>query len=129
MPFTEITVHGAYRMLADGATAVLIDVRTPEEWDAVGVADLGSIGAQVRFATWTRYGTGEPNPDFLTDATNGLSPETPLLFLCRSGARSQAAAVAAEAAGYRVTFNVTEGFEGGPGKVGWKHAGLPWRQD
>lgn len=129
MPFTEISVHDAYQMLADDESAVLIDVRTPEEWSAVGVPDLGAIGKQVRYATWTLYGTGAPNPTFLSDATDGLSTDTPLLFLCRSGARSQGAAAAAEAAGYGTTYNVTQGFEGGPGKVGWKHADLPWRQD
>ncbi len=128
MPFTEISVHDAYQMLADDETAVLIDVRTPEEWSSVGVPDLGAIGKQVRFATWTLFGTGEPNPNFLADATDGLAPDTPLLFLCRSGARSQGAATAAEAAGYGTTYNVTQGFEGGPGKVGWKHADLPWHQ-
>lgn len=128
MPFTEISVHDAYRMLADDESAVLIDVRTPEEWSAVGVPDLGAIGKQVRYATWTRYGTGEPNPNFLNEATDGLAADTPLLFLCRSGARSQGAATAAEAAGYGTTYNVTQGFEGGPGKVGWKHADLPWQQ-
>ena len=128
MPFTEISVHDAYQMLADDESAVLIDVRTPEEWSAVGVPDLGAIGKQVRYATWTLYGTGEPNPNFLSEATDGLPAETPLLFLCRSGARSQGAAMAAEAAGYGTTFNVTQGFEGGPGKVGWKHADLPWQQ-
>ena len=128
MPFAEISVHDAYQMLADDETAVLIDVRTPEEWSSVGVPDLGAIGKQVRFATWTLFGTGEPNPNFLADATDGLAPDTPLLFLCRSGARSQGAATAAEAAGYGTTYNVTQGFEGGPGKVGWKHADLPWQQ-
>lgn len=128
MPFTEISVYDAYQMLADDESAVLIDVRTPEEWSAVGVPDLRAIGKQVRYATWTLYGTGAPNPNFLSEATDGLPAETPLLFLCRSGARSQGAATAAEAAGYGTTFNVTQGFEGGPGKVGWKHADLPWQQ-
>ncbi|NDH11261.1 MAG: rhodanese-like domain-containing protein, partial [Actinobacteria bacterium] len=30
--------------------------------------------------------------------------------------------------GFGTTYNVTHGFEGGPGAVGWKHAGLPWTQ-
>jgi len=58
-----------------------------------------------------------------------------VLFLCRSGARSRAAAMAATAAGYARAYNVAEGFEGDldaeghRGRVnGWKVAGLPWRQ-
>lgn len=125
MAFTEISVHDAFQLLSDDPDAVLVDVRTPEEWAAIGTPVLDSIGKQVRFATWTMYGTGEPNPNFLTEATDGLAPDTPLLFLCRSGARSQAAAIAVEGAGFTTTYNVTEGFEGGPGKVGWKHTDLP----
>ncbi|MAJ88804.1 MAG: sulfurtransferase [Acidimicrobiaceae bacterium] len=128
MPFTEISVADAYRLLADDPSAVLIDVRTPEEWAQIGVATLDSIGKQVRFATWTWYGTGERNPNFLAEATEGLDMETPLLFLCRSGARSQGAAMVAEASGFGTTYNVTQGFEGGPGAAGWKYAGLPWTQ-
>ena len=128
MPFTEISVVNAYQLLADDPSAVLIDVRTPEEWQQIGVPTLEAIGKQVRFATWTWLGTGERNPNFLAEATEGLDSEAPLLFLCRSGARSQGAATVAEAAGFSTTFNVTEGFEGGPGAVGWKTADLPWTQ-
>ena len=128
MPFTEISVTDAYQLLADDPSAVLIDVRTPEEWAQIGVPTLEAIGKRVRFATWTWFGTGEQNPNFLAEATEGLDVETPLLFLCRSGARSQGAATVAEAAGFGTTYNVTHGFEGGPGAVGWKHAGLPWTQ-
>ena len=58
-----------------------------------------------------------------------------MAFLCRSGVRSQHAAVLATANGYRAAYNVLEGFEGdrspqGQRRVnGWQMAGLPWRQD
>jgi rhodanese-related sulfurtransferase len=63
-----------------------------------------------------------------------VRPERPVLFLCRSGVRSAAAAEAAARAGYAHAYNVTEGFEGPldadghRGVSGWKAAGLPWRQ-
>ena len=53
-----------------------------------------------------------------------------LLFLCRSGVRSVAAANAATAAGF-TAYNVLEGFEGQPDQSaartvnGWKNSGLP----
>ena len=40
MPFTEISVTDAYQLLADDPSAVLIDVRTPEEWTQIGVPTL-----------------------------------------------------------------------------------------
>jgi rhodanese-related sulfurtransferase len=59
-----------------------------------------------------------------------------MLFLCRSGARSRAAAMALTAAGYTSCYNIAEGFEGNPDAErhrgttgGWKAAGLPWAQD
>jgi rhodanese-related sulfurtransferase len=58
-----------------------------------------------------------------------------VLFLCRSGARSHDAAIAATAAGYTQCYNVLEGFEGDRDAHGhrgalngWQAAGLPWQQ-
>lgn len=133
MAFTEISVHDAYQLLVEDPAAVLVDVRTPQEWNLVGIPVLDAIGKQARMVMWTAYGSGTPNPDFVEQATGGLDPSTPLLFLCRSGVRSQGAATAAAAAGFTTTYNVSEGFEGdldadGHRTTGWKHAGLPWRQ-
>jgi rhodanese-related sulfurtransferase len=53
-----------------------------------------------------------------------------LVFLCRSGQRSIAAAIAASQAGF-TAYNVLEGFEGEPDRYGertvngWKNRGLP----
>jgi rhodanese-related sulfurtransferase len=77
------------------------------------------------------------NPDFPNRLAETVpSRTTPLLFLCRSGARSRAAAMALTAEGYSRCFNIAEGFEGNldanrhRGQVGgWKAAGLPWVQD
>ena len=61
--------------------------------------------------------------------------DAPLYFLCRSGIRSKAAAIAMAEAGFTACFNVAGGFEGPPddrghrgGSSGWKAEGLPWRQ-
>ena len=57
------------------------------------------------------------------------------LLICRSGARSAAAASALTAAGYENCWNVAQGFEGdrdGEGHRGtvggWKAVGPPWVQ-
>ncbi len=79
MPFTEISVTDAYQLLADDPSAVLIDVRTPEEWAQIGVPTLEAIGKRVRFATWTWFGTGERNPNFLAEATEARCRDPPAL--------------------------------------------------
>ena len=65
----------------------------------------------------------------------GVSAAAPVLFLCRSGVRSRAAAVALTQAGQELCYNIAQGFEGPlddkqkRGAVdGWKVAGLPWAQ-
>jgi len=78
----------------------------------------------------------EVNSGFIVALTEAAPDNTaPVLFLCRSGVRSRAAAAAATAAGYETAYNIAEGFEGDAdaeghrGRVGgWKVAGLPWRQ-
>ncbi|HEX8009473.1 MAG TPA: rhodanese-like domain-containing protein [Casimicrobiaceae bacterium] len=110
--------------------AQLIDVRTRPEWDYVGHVP-GSI-----LIEWNSYPSGMRNPAFLDQLREAAGDrETPLLFLCRSGHRSDAAARAAAAAGYTMAFNVLEGFEGDRdaqghrGTIGgWRKAGLPWVQ-
>lgn len=59
-----------------------------------------------------------------------------LFFLCRTGGRSQEAAIAMTQVGYTRCYNVTDGFEGpadGNGQrgtiAGWKAEGLPWGQN
>jgi rhodanese-related sulfurtransferase len=90
---------------------------------------------------WQSFPSGTPNPGFVAQArqalaASGAGPDTPVLLLCRSGARSRAAAIALTAAGYGACFNIAHGFEGDKdtqghrGSVaGWKATGLPWRQN
>ena len=120
------------RLKADGS-AVLVDVRTEGEWANVGVPDLSSVGGEPLFLQWIEAPTMLPNPAFADDLAaelerRGATAETPVFFLCRSGARSSAAASAMAARGYSQTYNVAGGFEGSPaaGLEGWRDSGLPW---
>ncbi|MCU0869475.1 MAG: rhodanese-like domain-containing protein [Burkholderiales bacterium] len=111
-------------------SARLVDVRTRAEWDYVGRVP-GSLEIE-----WQRWPGGVPNAAFMDELQLAVPDRaTPLLFMCRSGARSHAAATAAKAAGYRQVFNVLEGFEGDRDAAGhrntiggWRAAGLPWTQ-
>lgn len=117
----------AHALLQAGAR--LVDVRTRPELVYVGRIP-GSIALE-----WQTYPGNQPNPEFLNELAAVTDKDEPLMFLCRSGARSHSAAEAATRAGWRECYNVLEGFEGDKdgqqhrGTVGgWRKAGLPWIQ-
>jgi rhodanese-related sulfurtransferase len=127
----------AWDLLNSKPSAQLIDVRTKPEWSFVGIPDLSSIGKQTVLLSWQVYPSMDKNSEFAAQIKKAIpAADTPLLFICRSGARSRAAAETMTAQGYSACYNVAEGFEGNPdrehhrGRVsGWKAAGLPWAQE
>lgn len=116
----QITNDAAWQMLLDDDQAVLIDVRTETEWRNVGVPDATETGRPARFVYWTDE-AGDANPQFADLATDGVDPGAPILLLCRSGARSNAAAELLTEMGYTKAMNIVGGFEcpQEPG-AGWK---------
>lgn len=133
----DVTPQEAFDALKRDAKAALIDVRTQPEWSFVGLPDLRAANRQPVLVEWQSYPAMARNPDFAAEvARAGIGRGQPLYFLCRSGARSRAAAIAMTAEGYGPCYNVAGGFEGNRdaeghrGTVeGWKAAGCPWRQD
>jgi rhodanese-related sulfurtransferase len=128
----------AWEMLSQEPGAVLVDVRTQPEWTFVGIPDLGNLGKKTVLLSWQVYPQMAIDADFVAKLKPqlGTDLDAPLLFICRSGARSRSAAQAATAAGFRRCYNVAEGFEGDKDSArhrgqqgGWKAAGLPWVQD
>ena len=127
----------AWALLAGDPASVLIDVRSLPEWQFVGVPDLSGLGKRPVLVGWHLYPAMNENPGFYDELRRkGVEPHMPALFLCRSGGRSRAAAMAMAAMGYARCYNVAGGFEGPPdtgrhrGTVGgWKVAGLPWIQE
>jgi rhodanese-related sulfurtransferase len=132
----DATPAEAWEILEHEAEAQLIDVRTDAEWTYVGLPDLGRLGKKPLTIAWQLFPTGEQNPRFVAEVERlGLKKHGAILCLCRSGARSKAAAQALTARGYGACFNIKDGFEGGHDadrhrgtKTGWKAAGLPWLQ-
>jgi rhodanese-related sulfurtransferase len=123
-----VTPAEAHALIQSGA-ARLIDVRTRFENEYVGRVP------NTVLIEWKAMGAPGPNPDFLTQLAQAGSKQDNYLFLCRSGVRSHAAAVAATQAGYSGAFNILEGFEGDldaeghrGSKGGWRKSGLPWVQ-
>ncbi len=126
----------AWQLLSERKDAILIDVRTRAEWNYVGLPDLEVIGKKPALIEWQIFPSMQVNSEFVSALSGAVANKgAPLLFLCRSGVRSVAAAKAMSAAGYSLCINVAEGFEG-PLDMhakrgtagGWKAAGLPWRQ-
>jgi rhodanese-related sulfurtransferase len=132
----DITAADAWERLQADPKAQLVDVRTMAEWNFVGLPDLSSLGRQVHCIEWQAFPTGARNPVFVSEAAQVLGDKNaPVLLLCRSGARSRAAAIALTEAGFAQAFNIAGGFEGdmdGEGhrgnRSGWKAENLPWRQ-
>jgi rhodanese-related sulfurtransferase len=132
----NVSSRQAWEALEQEPHAQLVDVRTTAEWSYVGIPELAPLGKRAALIAWQEFPSGEINPAFTADLSRaGLKPDQPVYFLCRSGARSLAAARAAEAAGFAHAFNVADGFEGPPDHeghrsrvAGWKAEGLPWRQ-
>jgi rhodanese-related sulfurtransferase len=122
----------AFERLRDSPNAWLVDVRTLPEWQFVGVPAVERL---VR-VSWQEYPTMQVNDEFVRLVEDaGVPKDAEVLCICRSGARSAAAAAALTQAGFTNCYNVAEGFEGDKdehgrrGSVGgWKAAGLPWVQ-
>lgn len=130
----DLTPREAWELLERDPDAVLVDVRSEAEWTFVGVPDLTALGKQALGVSWSSWPGGERHPDFVGELRRAGVGDGPVVFLCRSGARSQAAAAAATDAGLEPAYNVAEGFEGHlddhghRGESGWRARGLPWRQ-
>lgn len=131
----DATASEALRVLADNEVSALVDVRTRPEWMFVGLPLLPG-GKDPILLEWQVFPAMTVNTAF-ADALAEACPDkdAPLFFLCRSGARSLAAAQQMTALGYTQCFNVVDGFEGPPDAeghrgttAGWKASGCPWRQ-
>lgn len=128
-------------MLSGDSSAVLVDCRTRPEWSFVGIPDLNALEAKAVFAEWQVFPSMQVNAEFAAQLrAGGADPDAdedrPMLFICRSGVRSKAAAIAMTQAGFGPCYNVSGGFEGPlddnkhrGGSEGWKAASLPWIQE
>ena len=132
----DLSPQEAWTLLQSDPKARLVDVRTSAEWNFVGITDLSTLGRDAALVEWQTLPAMQVNPDFVAQAAKACrETEAPVLFLCRSGARSRSAAIAMTRAGYLKAYNIAGGFEGDLDperhrgrKNGWKASGLPWKQ-
>lgn len=127
-----LTAAEAYELLQLAPNATLVDVRTRAELDWVGYVadDIKTVEIE-----WVTYPTMKMNPNFVAHLKEQVDAEALVLFLCRSGIRSYAAAAAATQAGFSACYNILDGFEGNRDSEhhrnvlgGWRAEGLPWQQ-
>ena len=126
----NLTPQQSWALMQANPDAVLIDVRTKVEHDFVG-RPLNAV-----HVPWKEAPDWQLNPDFIQQVNQAVSEiATPVLLLCRSGARSLAAAEALQKAGFKHLVNILDGFEGDldghkhRGNLGgWRYSQLPWEQ-
>lgn len=132
----NITAKEAYKFLKDNKNILLIDVRTTAELAYVGEPDLFGCKAKLLFCPIYEFPHMELNSEFESSVEAAISDSNyeELYFICRSGVRSNIAAQIFERKGYKC-YNISDGFEGEPNKLGhrntiggWKFSQLPWRQ-
>lgn len=122
----DIHAVEAWELLGKKADAVLVDVRTSQEWEQTGLPDLSGLGKSVLRLSWRLIPSGEASRQFVSEFSQlQVAPNTPILLLCRSGGRSAAAAMALTQNGYTRCLNVAGGYEG---PEGWREYRLPTGQ-
>lgn len=109
----KLSATNALTQLQNGSL-ILLDIRTPEEWQASGVAQ-GAWPMDMRAADF-----GER---LLTTLAN--NPERKVAVICRSGTRSGRVMDLLAQNGIDGVLDVTEGMLGGPRGRGWIPSGLP----
>lgn len=150
--YENVSTAQAYELVMNGSTAAIaydsatvyyiVDVRTPEEWRWVGHPGVNKAGEgkgldlkvfNVAYQIdWKKQFV--VNPSFVNEINElfgSVKENVVLILMCRSGARSIAAANVLEPLGYRV-MNMVNGFEGGTDakgyrvRNGWKIDGMPY---
>jgi rhodanese-related sulfurtransferase len=130
----EISSEEAHDFLLENPGA-LVDVRTQQEWQSVGMPDLFDTQGKFAAVSWKINPGYMLNPNFAAQfESHAIAKDTPIFFMCKGGGRSLEAAKAMTAAGYRYCFNITGGYEGRydmAGNVvspGWSNSGLPCKK-
>ena len=127
MAIETVTPLVAYESLSGGSEALLVDVRTAEEF-GLGHPE-GALN--VPWALMAPGGGMAPNPDFLPAMRKLCEPETKLYVSCQAGVRSLKACHDLEQAGFSDLVNVDGGFGGRRDPAGtllvtgWAESGLP----
>lgn len=94
--------------------AILIDIRTPEEWKDTGVAE-GAI----------RLDMTSPAFEARLAGIRAANPGKPIALICRTASRTRRVQEVLTARGWTNLVDVRGGMLGNPGNRGWLDEGLP----
>ena len=136
----QISSKEAFEEINSNVGALLIDVRSELEWKKIGIPDLGDLNKRLVLLELQSMPSMEINQNFLAELEETLRNRNVknVMFMCKAGVRSQAAAVKSISvllnANKNIKIcNVSDGFEGkgfsifGGITSGWKNSGLPWK--
>ena len=112
------------KFIIDNKNIELLDVRTQEEWDNIGMPDGEKLGLKTHFVTIVRSPDPGVNKDFIEEVKNKIDSNKQLLIICKSGGRSMMASQLLSQENI-ICINVSDGFEGNGENAGWKNEGLP----
>lgn len=109
----EMSPRQAYEHVAAGK-AVLVDIRTPEEWKETGVPQ-GAVRLDMT------------DPGFVgkLDALRKANPGKDIALICRTANRTGQVQRELSTRGWTNLINVRGGIAGRPPERGWKADGLP----
>lgn len=109
----KLTVAEAHNQAVAG-DILLLDIRTPREWQATGIGQ-GAQPLDMR------------REDFLDvlDQLTGGDRTRPIAVMCARGVRSARLSNSLTEAGYTTILDVPEGMSGSAAGPGWVRAGLP----
>jgi len=146
-----VTAKEAAEMMRKDPSVILVDVRTPEEWQFVGHTGVAQIMVPSITFDYSAIDTKKPrykpvpNANFISEleeraADLDADEESTYILMCRSGSsRSQPAAKLMDQYGYENVYIMVDGFEGKKTKTGdkkgfrlengWKNSGEPWTYD
>ncbi len=109
--YTNIDYADLKQLMANGA--VLVDIRTAQEWKHTGVI-AGSNNISFFLAN------GKMNPDFVPQLQQLVTVDDNLIVMCYSGGRSRVASdFITSKLGYKNVYNVQNGI------MGWIKKGYP----
>ena len=106
------------KFIESNPDTVLLDVRTEDEWNTIGIPNTKDLGIKSFFITISQ------DQSFLDKVKENINKKNKVLVICAAGGRSIIAANLLANEGYN-TLNISDGFSGNAQDPGWKNLGLP----